>query len=109
MFSQCISAVCVLGIVMVAMLIMTQVVSFEQVARGVGRAFLLLGTALVVLCRAKGLFVMVAVPALVLLKGLMAWLAVIALVVILVILIARILIFKFEWLPGRGNQERGEP
>ena len=78
MLSQCMSAVCVLGIVTIGLLIMTQVVSLEQVVNATGRLFLLLVTLLLALCMLKGFLTTAATAALFLLKRLVVWLAIIA-------------------------------
>jgi hypothetical protein len=109
MLSQCMSAVCVLGIVTIGILIMTRIISLEQVVKATGRVFLLLVTALLALCMVQGFLMTAAMAALVLVKRLMVWLVIIALVIISAMLVARIAISKFEkWLPGRGDH-RGEP
>ena len=109
MMSTCLSAVCILGIVIIGILIMTRTMSLEQVMNATGRAFLLLVTVLIALCMAKGFLLPAAIAALVLLKRLMLWLAIIALVIISATVVARLSISKFEkWLPGRGNHHRGE-
>ena len=110
MVSQCMSAVCVLGIVTIGLLIMTRFISLEQVVNATGRVFLLLVTVLLALCMVKGFLTAAAIAALVLLKRLMIWLAIIALVIIFAMLVARISISKFEkWLPKRSNHHGGEP
>jgi hypothetical protein len=109
MMIKCMSAVCMLGVVIIGLLIMTQVVTLEHVMNAVGRVFLLLVTVLLALCMVQGLLITAATAALVLLKRLMVWLAIIALVIISAMLVARISISKFEKrLPRRGNHHRGE-
>jgi hypothetical protein len=110
MLSTCLSAVCILAVVIIGILIMTRTISFEQVVNAIGRAFLCLVTVLLALCMLKGLLMTAATALLFFLKRLMVWLAIIALVLGFAVLVARIAISKFEkWLPGRGNHHRSEP
>jgi hypothetical protein len=110
MMSTCLSAVCVLGIVIIGILIMTRIISLGQIVNAIGRAFLLLVAVLVALCMLKGLLMTAATALFFVLKRLVVWLAIIALVIIFALLVARIAISKFEkWLPGRGNHHRSEP
>jgi hypothetical protein len=106
---QCVSAVCVLGIVILGMLIMTQIVSLEEVAKGIGRGLLLILIAAVLLCTVKTLLMVAATAVLSFLRHLIVWLAIVALVILGVIVVTRILISKLETrLSGKGNHQRGE-
>lgn len=108
MMSTCLSAVCVVGIVTIGILIMTGIISPEQVMNATGRAFLLIAAVLLTLCMLKGILIAAVTAALVWLKLLIFWLAIIALVLGSVVLISRIAISKFEeWSPGRGDHHRG--
>ena len=104
----CISSVCILGVVIVGILLMTRVISLEQVGNAIGRALLLLVALVLALCYVKGMVMAVFTAALFLLKRLLVWLAIIALVIAFAMLIVRLTIYKFNrWLPGRGNHHRG--
>jgi hypothetical protein len=74
----CISALCVVGVVGLALLIMTRAVSLEQAFKTFGQAFVVVVIALWAICVLKGL-VAVAVSAL---KSLAAWIAIIAFAII---------------------------
>ena len=52
--TACISSVCVLGMVIIGILLMTRVISLETVGNAIGRAFVLLVAVLVALCLLKG-------------------------------------------------------
>jgi len=110
MLSQCISAFCVLGVVVVALLVMVQAINLEQAASAAGRVFLLPILVLAMLCLVKSLIVAVVVPGLAMLQRVLLRLVGIAFVAVLGVLAIRWLIFKLnKWLPERGNRERGEP
>lgn len=109
MLGQSISAVCVLGIVIVALLTMTRTISMKEAAHAVGRVFLVVVGVLFALCLLKPLLVTGVTAALWLLKSLVLWLAVIAVVIIVLTLVVRILISRFKnSFARRGNRERGE-
>ena len=106
--TACISSVCVLGMVIIGILLMTRVISLETVGNAIGRAFLLLVAVLVALCFGKGILMTSITAAIFLLKRLLVWLAIIALVIGFAMLLVRLAIYKFDrWLPGRGNHHRG--
>jgi hypothetical protein len=87
---QCVSAACVLGIVILGLLIMTGALEREQAGAAVGRIVavtIFLWFAVCVMGMAFG-------AVLVLLKRAMAWLAIIALVIGLLLLVRVISIFK---------------
>jgi hypothetical protein len=75
---QLISALCVLGVVIIALLIMTNAISLEEAIKAFGRGFALLIVALWAICVLKGL-VAVAVSAL---RSLAIWIAIIAFVML---------------------------
>jgi hypothetical protein len=110
MESLCISAVCVLGVVIVGLLVMTQAISLEQVAGAIGRTLLFAVLALIALCILKAFLTMALIAMLWLLKHLVVWLAVIVLVIAAVMFLARILISRLEKrLPAEGSHDnRGE-
>jgi len=96
MIGQTISAFCVLGIVILGMLVMTQAITFDQLVSGVRRFLIVVIGILVVLCFLKAILVTVILPWLVSLKAALLWLAVAVLVVIALALIVRIAISKFQ-------------
>jgi len=104
MFSQCISAIGVMGIVIVGLLVIVQAISLENAARGVGRTFSLLILTLAMLCLVKTLIVPVVVAALVALQHFMARIVGIVLIVFVGILAIRWLVFRLN----KGSQERGD-
>lgn len=109
MVSQCISAVAVLGIVVIAILIMTRAISLEQAASVLGRGFLVLVLAILALCMVKGLLVTAATDALGLLKSLTPWLVVLVLVTTGTMIVSRLLIARFgNRSPRRGDHDGGE-
>ena len=110
MLSQCLSAIGVMGIVIVGLLVMVQAISLEQAARAVERVFLLLILTLAMLCLVKSLIVPMAVAALAALQRFMVRLVEIVLVVFVGMLAIRWLVFRLNnGSPRRGDHERGEP
>jgi hypothetical protein len=101
---ECISALCVLGMIILGLLIMTNAISLEQATKAFGQAFALLIVALWAICVWKGL-VAVAVSAL---RSLAAWIAILAFVMIglavLVRIISKVWIQKDSVKPG-GDYE----
>lgn len=95
MLMQCVSAVCVLGVVMVGLLVMVQAISLEELGRGMWRGFLLAVAALVGLCVLRGSLLPILTRCLVALKQLMWWAFVIVLAVIATLLLLKVLITKF--------------
>lgn len=84
---QCASALCVLGLVILALLIMTNAISLEEAIKAFGRGFALLIVALWAICVLNGL-VPVVVSAL---KSLVVWIAILALVMIGLAVFVRII------------------
>jgi len=95
MVSQCISAACVLGIVILGMLIMTQAMTQEQAMKSAGRALLFVMGAMLAVCMFKRLLISV-IPWLASLKATLLRLALIVLVVIGLILVARWIVSKVQ-------------
>ena len=96
MIGQAISVFCVLGIVTLGVLVMTRVITFEQLVSGVGRFLLVVIGMVVALCFLKAILVTVILPWLVSLKAVFLWLVLAVLVVIALALIVRITISKFQ-------------
>ncbi len=80
----CLSAVCVLGLIVLALLIMVQAVTVEQVMEGLGKVFLAFVALIAVLCVAKSLFLAIVVPALHWLAIAARWAAILAVAAIVV-------------------------
>jgi len=108
MMGQCIAAVCVLGIVIIGVLLMTQVITIQQAVSVLGRALVLVVSSLVALCIVRSLLLTVIVPWLRWLKALVGWLAII---IVAIILIALVLEITRKRLKNRGGQSHwgGEP
>jgi hypothetical protein len=84
---ECISALCVLGMIILALLIMTNAISLEQAIKAFGQSFALLIVALWAVCVLKGL-VAVAVSAL---RSLAGWIAILAFVMIGLAVLVRVI------------------
>ena len=107
---QCLSAVCMLGVVIVGMLVMTGAISLEQLGKAVWRVFLLTLIVLTTLCVLKGLLLPILISSLVMLKHMIWWAVIIGLAIVAVILVLRMLVSKFErWLSLQGNHSKGKP
>jgi uncharacterized membrane protein len=102
---QCISAICVLGLVVTAMLIMTRLINLEEAGNAIVKAFLLILALLTVICALKGALIAAFNTALAALKIGIAWLALIGLVLASVMVIARLVAAKGARAPVR----RGDP
>lgn len=99
---ECISALCVLGLVILSLLIMTNAISLEEAIRAFGQAFALIIIVLWAICVLKGLMA-VAVSVL---KSLAVWIAILAFVIVGVAVLVRI-IFKL-WKPLQKNSVKRE-
>jgi hypothetical protein len=99
---ECISALCVLGLVILSLLIMTKAISLEQAIRAFGQAFALLILALWAICLLKELLA-VAVSAL---KSLAVWVAILAFVIVGVAVLVRIT--SKVWKPLHKNSVKQE-
>jgi len=95
MILECISTVCVSGIVILGLLIMTQVITLEEVAGTIGRLFGLVVVVLVSLCLLRVLVAAIIVPWLVSLKATFLWIAIVLTIVIILAVVVRIAIFRF--------------
>jgi hypothetical protein len=96
MLGQFISVLCVLAVVILGLLVMTRVITFEQLVSGVGRFLPFVIGLLVALCFLKAVLVAVIVPWLVSLKAVFLWLVLAVLGIITLVLIVRITISKFQ-------------
>jgi hypothetical protein len=96
MAGELIFAICVFGVVIVGILIMTQAISFEQVFNAIGRFLLFAGLLLATAYVLRMLFCSYIVPWLVSLKALSLWLAIGVIVIILLALAVRVAVSKFQ-------------
>jgi hypothetical protein len=109
MLSQCISVICVLGIVVVALLVMVQAITLEHAACAVGRTCLLPILVFGMLCLVKTLLVPTIMAGLAMAQRIVIWFVGFVLVVLFGMIIIRWLFSKLNrLLPKRGNR-RGEP
>jgi hypothetical protein len=107
MITQCLSAVCALGIAILGILVMVRAISLEEAAKTVGRIVLIIVLVLVGLCllrQADLLTLMSSVKAFVL------WLVVTVLVIAPLMLALGMLFARFQKrLSDHGTRDRGEP
>jgi len=96
MSAELISAICVLGIVIVGMLIMIQAITFGHMIDAIGRFLLFVTAAVAAACVLRMLLVSVVVPWLVSLKALVRWLALAAVAIIALAVFVRITVSKFQ-------------
>jgi len=96
MIGELIFAICMFGLVIVGILIMTQAITFEQLVNAFGRLLLFVGLLLATAYVVRVLFCSFIVPSLVSLKALLLWLAIGVLAVILVGLLVRATISRFQ-------------
>lgn len=84
---ECISALCILGVVILSLLVMTNTISLEQALKALGQAFVLLIVALWALCALKGLMAVAASV----LKSLEVWIAILAFVITVLAVLVRVI------------------
>ena len=109
MLIQCLSAACMLGLVIVGLLVMTRFISLEELGNGILRACLVAVLALIGLCVLKGLLLPTLVTWLVTLRQMSSWVVIFVLAVIAVALVIRALISRLQqWLSNWGNHGKGE-
>ena len=107
---QCLSAVCMLGVVIVGMLVMTGAITLEQLGHAAWRGFLIIVIVLTTLCVLKGLLLPILISSLVMLKHMIWWAVIIGLAIVTALLFIRMLVSKFErWLSPQGNHSKGKP
>ena len=99
---ECISALCVLGLVILSLLIVTNAISLEEAIRAFGQAFALIIIVLWAICVLKGV-VAVAVSVL---KSLAVWIAILAFVIVGVAVLVHIIPKVWERL--RKNSVKPE-
>ena len=103
MIAQCISAVFILGVLILGILVMTQKVTLEQLVGGLGRLLFVGLGSLVALCLLRVL-IAISVPWLASLKHVFFWLAVAALAVLALALLERIAVSNLQrWVTPSGD------
>ena len=106
---QCVSTVCTLGLVVLAILIMTRAISLDDALKGIGKTLLML----VILCLAV-CFLGPALHALIaaladLIMTVIHWLVVTVFAVALLMLLVRLLLRRFSGRPNaKSSRYRGE-
>lgn len=109
MLTECLHAVCVLGVVIAGLLVATQAVSLEELTAAIWRAVLAVAAVLIGICLIRALLLPMLNQWLVTLRQMIWELAIIAVVVIALMLCVRVLVFKIQrWLAGRGTHDEGE-
>jgi hypothetical protein len=109
MLIRCLSAVCTLGVVIVGLLVMTRVISLEELRNGIVRGLLVGALALIGICVLKGLLLPTLISWLVTLRRMSSLVVIIVFAVIALVLVVRMLISRFQqWLSHRGNHDKGE-
>jgi hypothetical protein len=103
------SIVGVLGIVILGMLVMTQLVSLEELGRAIWRAFITVLLVLIAFCVAKTVLLPILVSWLVGLKQMLLWIAIVVLALVIALLVLRIVISKLAQRPlARDGHDEGE-
>ena len=109
MIGQCIFVFCMLGIVILGILVMTQAITLEQLVDAAGRLFLVLLGSLITLCLLRVLLIAVILPWLLSFKNMFFWLALAALAVLALALVVRITVSKLKSRVAlSGNSQWGE-
>ena len=102
---ECLSALCVLGVVVVALLLMIRSISVEQAMNALGRALVILILAFWAMCILKSLIPL----ALSMLRALIVWTAIIGLLIGGTLVLAVVLLRLAKPLANRiRREERGE-
>jgi hypothetical protein len=106
MIIDCISMLCVLGLVVPGILIMIRAITLDQLLSGVGRfLFVVIGT-LAGVCFLKTALVCIVAPLLQSVRAVLFWSALALLSIITLVLIARAAISKLKnWIAGYGNSK----
>ena len=109
MLMQCLFAVCILAIVIVGLLVMTQLISLEELGNGIWRAFLTVLVSLIAICFLKAVLLPILICWIVRLKQMFLWIAVVVLALVIALLVLRMLISKLaQRSPAKGERHRGE-
>jgi hypothetical protein len=96
MAGELIFAICVFGIVIVGVLIMTQAITFEQLFNAIGRLLLFVGLLLATAYVLRMLFCSYMVPWLVSLKALFLWFGIGVVAIVLLALVIRAVVSRFQ-------------
>jgi hypothetical protein len=99
------SALCILGIVVIALLLTVSAISMEQAGKALWRCLVAFMLAMWVICILRGLAA-VALPAL---KTLTTWVATAGLVLVGILMVAGLTLRITKLFSNRVNHERGEP
>jgi hypothetical protein len=106
---QCLFAVCMLAVVIVGLLVMTQAISVQELRAGIGRVLLTALIMLIALCVLKGFLLPILTSWVVALKHMTGWLVIIVLAIIAAMLLLRMLVSNFQkWLSARGSHDGGD-
>jgi|GEM_PF-3347148 len=100
----CISAGCVLGIVIVGLLLMTGAISLERAGAALGRGLVLVLLLLYAICVLAALVA----SALPLLKTALTWIAILTVLIIGLLLLAALIRGLTRHLPTKYSDQRGE-
>ena len=92
MLTQFLFAVCMLAVVIVGLLVMTQMISLETLGSGIWRCFLIVVVVIIVLWILKGLLLPMLFSWLVGLKQMFLWIAIFGLALVIGLLVLRMLI-----------------
>lgn len=109
MLIQCLFAICMLAVVIVGMLVMTQVLSLEELVTKICRAFLAVLVVLIAFCIAKTVLLPILVSCLVGLKQMLLWIAIAVFALVIALLVLRIVISKLARRSSERHRPRGEP
>ena len=96
---------CVLAVVIVGMLVMTQAISLEQVGHGIWRGFLFLALGFITVWLTKAILLPILLCGLVWLKNKMLWGLLIVLVVITAMFLLRLLALKLATRELRSKRD----
>ena len=105
MLMQCLFALCMLAVVMVGLLVMTQAISLEELGNGIWRGFLTVVLAVVAICFLKAVLLPILICWLVRLKQMLLWIAVVVLALVIALLVLQMLISKFAQRPPAGDRD----
>src|SRR5260370_41982535 len=107
MLMQCISVICVLGVVIVGVLVIAQVVSLKDLGNGIVQGLLMVVLTLIAFCVMKGFLLPILTSSLVRLKQMILWIVIVVVAVIAAMIVSRILVSKFaKWLPAAGKPNK---
>ncbi len=109
MLMQCLSAICMLAIVIVGLLVMTQIISLEELGNAIWQGFLTIVIVLVAICFLKAILLPILISWVVALKQMLVWIAMIVFALVIALLVVRVIISKStQRSSARGDRNRGE-